>query len=137
MFAWEGAAQEAVDAISETVDSCRSDFEDALLEFFRVSLREDPDIDQETLDEVDVDVSFEDLSFADVGDSVNAYRLNIVVTVADERLEPTADIVLLRQGRLAGGLFYFALEPPSIAREEGLARRIISHMREADEGLPD
>jgi hypothetical protein len=137
VFATEAAAQDAVDAINDAVDSCRADFEDALLEFFRVSLEEDPDIDQEALDEIDVEVLFEDLSFADVGDSVSAYRLNIDVTVADERLEPTADIVLLRQGRLTGGLFFFALDLPSIANEEALAITIVSQMQEADEGLPD
>ena len=133
LFATEEAAQDGVDAITAAVDSCRSDFEDALLEFFRLSLKTDPNVDEEALDEIDVEVSFEDLSFADVADSVSAYRLNIVVTVADERLEPTADIVVLRQGRL----FFFAVEPPSIANEEALAITIVSQMQEADEGLPD
>lgn len=137
VFATEDAAQRAVDAINDAVDACRADFEQALLEFFRKSLKEDPDIDRDLVDDISVEVSFVDLAFADLGDATNAYRLDIVVTVQDETLKPAADIVLMRQGRLTAGLFYFALERPPIAAEEALARTIISRMREADDRLPD
>jgi hypothetical protein len=137
VFASEDAAQEAVNAINDAVDMCRSEFEEALLAFFRTSLEEDPDIDRALLDEVVVEVSFADLAFKELGDATNAYRLDILVTIEDETLEPAADIVLMRQGRLTAGLFYFALERPPIEREEALAETIVRRMREADAGLPD
>lgn len=137
VFASVEAAQEAVDAINGAVDTCRTDFEKALLDFFRSSLEEDADIDPDLRDEITVEVSFVDLAFAEFGDATNAYRIDIRVTVDDEILEPTADIVLMRQGRLTAGLFYFALERPPIEREEALARVIITRMRAADLGLPD
>ena len=137
VFASVEAAQEAVDAINDGVDACRSAFEDALLDFFRSSLEDDPDVDPELLDEISVEVSFVDLAFAELGDATNAYRLDILVTVEDATLEPAADIVLMREGRLTAGLFYFALERPPIETEEALARLIIARMRAADVSLPD
>ena len=137
VFASEDAAQEAVNAINDAVNTCRSDFEEALLDFFRSNLEGDPDVDQELLDEITVEVSFADLAFAELGDATNAYRLDIRVSVEDETLAPAADIVLMRQGRLTAGLFYFALERPPIEREEALAEIIIRRMREADASLPD
>lgn len=136
VFVSEDAAQDAVDAINEAVDGCREDFEDALLEVFRATLEEDPSIDDETLESIEVSVSFQDLSIADLGDSTSAYRLNITVEAGSEMIEPVGDIVLLRVGRMAGGLFYFTIEESDIDEETALARTIVSRMQAANRVLP-
>lgn len=137
VFATEEAAQDAIDTINEAVDGCRDDFEQALLDVFRASLEEDPTIDQETLDSIEVAVSFVDLSFAELGDTTDAFRLDITVEAEGETIRPIGDIVLLRAGRIAGGLFYFATEAPDIAAETSLAETIVSRMEAANGMLPD
>lgn len=137
VFETEESAQDAIDTINDAVDGCRDEFEAALLALFRRLLEEDPDIDQATLDSVEVDVAFVDLSFEQLGDSTNAYRLDITVTAEGETIQPVADIVLLRSGRIAGGLFYFASNAPNIDDETAFARTIVSRMEAADRALPD
>lgn len=137
VFATEEDAQAAIDTINDAVDGCRDDFEDALLALFRTLLEEDPDIDQQTLDSMEVSVAFVDLSFAELGDSTDAYRLDIDVEAEGESIQPVADIVLVRSGRIAGGLFYFASEAPNIDDETSFAEIIVSRMEAADEALPD
>lgn len=134
VFPSEDVAQNALDEFNDALDRCSDElvekFESLFVEGF-VEGGGDPDDIQE------LNVSLDDLSFPDLGESSRAYRVRLEGVAEDVFFDFAFDIVIVREGRMAGGMFYLAAGGSDIDDEVELANIVADKLSEADASLPD
>lgn len=135
VFPTDDAAQGAVDAFNDAFDQCRKELEDALTRLIKEGAEEEAQLPEEV--ELDLQVNVENLSFERFGDATVAYRIPVKASFIGITLEFTIDLVFMREGKVAGGLFYFALGEVDTDEEAQLAETVADKLEQANASLPD
>ena len=134
VFPTDDTAQEAVDAFNNAFDQCGKELEDALTRLIKEGA-EAGELPSEV--ELDLQVNVENLSFERFGDATVAYRIPVKASFIGITLEFTIDLVFMRDGRVAGGLFYFSLGEIDAEEEQQLAQAVADNLEQANASLPD
>ncbi len=131
VFASEDKAGDVFDEFNDLLSDCKDDLLDALETVVMESIAgEDEEI------EVDADVSFDEIDFADLGDESSAHRLGLTLTAGGITLETFMDMIVFREGSMLGGVFYMAFGGADSAEEE-IAGIVAGKVAAANDSLPD
>lgn len=122
---------DAMDTYTEALSKCRDELANALQALFQEGMGTDAQ------GIADVKTSFSELSSPSAGQESAGNRIAFTVSIGSLTMAPTIDFIVVRQGKMLGGLAYLSMSEPDAAVEQGLLTKLAGHLGEADASLPD
>jgi hypothetical protein len=134
VYASEEEASADVGATSAILERCQGEFEDAVETIARNEL-ERLGVDIGIFGAIDISTG--EYEPPEAGDETLGYRMNVTADLVITRQEYNLDVIVLREGRVAGAVLNGQFGAVSAEEEAALLETAAAKLAAADEELPD
>jgi hypothetical protein len=126
-------AGDALVALDTRVESCREEFLDAVRDVAEEEI-ESQGINPGPF--ADIDVAIERAPLAGVGEEASVYQVRVKVSILGADREFSADVALVRKGRVVGALLYSAYRQIQDEEERAFLNLLIMRLEASDDMFP-
>jgi len=133
VFAGAEAAKSGLDELNRLIDKCHDQLTNAFEKLFKQGyVAGGGDLSDLT----DIKTSFADLSFPQLGDASNAYRITITSTVSATKIPVVIDLLFMRSGAIDLFMTYLIVGKINDQDEQAVANIVADKLEQADTSLP-